>query len=74
MKQGKIVNVKVKLNRTSSKAEKRKLIELIDLVLDDGTGAAEHSLYLAELREKEHMDSLRVDHHYVTIRKMGRKW
>jgi len=53
--------------------EKKKLVTLIADVLDNGTRAAEHSLYLAELREKEYMDSFTVDHHYVTICKIGRK-
>lgn len=73
MKQGKIVNinVKVKLNRIPSKAEKQKLVELIDNILDDGIGSAEYFLYMSDLNSGG-KTSLNVDHHHVTIRKMGR--
>jgi hypothetical protein len=71
MKQHKIVNinVKVKLNRTPSTNEKKKLVETIAYILD--SGEPHQGLYGFEFREKDFQDSLKVDHHYVAIRKMG---
>lgn len=72
MKQNKTVNinVKFKLNRIPSKKEKTKLVETIAFILD--SSEPHQGLYGFELRENDFLDSLNVEHHFVTERKMGR--
>jgi hypothetical protein len=71
MKQGKIVNlnVKIRLSRIPTKKEKQKLIELIANILDSGCGDSDYDLYLRDLGDAS---TLGVEHHYVTERKMGK--
>jgi hypothetical protein len=63
------VNVKVKLSRIPSYKEKKILIENIARILD-GSG---DNFYGIDLKDDDYSDTLKVDHHFVTIRKMGRK-
>lgn len=67
MKQNKIVNinVKVRLSRKPSRKEKMTLVRFIADALD----SASVNFYHSNLGDKT---PLAVDHHYVTVRKMGR--
>lgn len=72
MKQGKIVNlnVKIRLYRKPSREEKRKLVESVANLLDSGGRGAHDDLYEIQFGDDNH--PLFVEHHYVTERKMGR--
>ena len=64
------VNVKLKLNRKPSNKEKRKLVETIAYALDNQE--PHQGLYGFEFGDEDSKKSLEVNHHYVTIRKMGK--
>jgi len=71
MKQYKTVNlnVKIKLSRIPSAKEKRTLVEKLAYTISDEE--SHQGLYGWELKDSKSEKSLRVEHHYVTIRKMG---
>lgn len=68
MKQNKIVNinVKVRFNRKPSRKEKMDLVKFIAEKLD----IDDSSLYSQDFAEVNE-PCLQVEHHYVTVRKMG---
>ena len=72
MKQHKIVNinVKIKLSRIPSFKEKQNLAGLVASVLDIQTGS--EGLYNSDIKDDKSNEPLNVDHHYVTVRNMGR--
>lgn len=63
------INVKVKLNRPPSVKERRNLVEWVASVLD--CGGSDDGLYWVELTD-DNNKPLNVEHHFVTVRKMGR--